>query len=690
MKKIFGNRLLYIVALVISVAAIIVRFLWLDADPPLCYSGMGQSILTDPYQFVHHARSKILMGDWDIFDYSRWMIFKTSLASVLGYTFFLIGGVSRVMANLSGVILNLSGMLFFLGGLRRYIGNAFVIAAILLLANMTLMAYGRFPYLENGMIFLCGLLFFLFVKYYPAGWVLILTGALTALCALSGKMYGIMMIAPVVVVILLDNPRASFRRFMVVLVSLILFLVLFAFIFYGGHIKIIYNYLSEQTVGMYGLPKPLFSPGQFFKHLMTFGGQSRLFYYSPFFLFMIVISVLFMILSPSKWGDIKNNRALLFSIGWLLFGYLLLMTFNYRPLRYQLFLTLPAAGIVASVFNLAENDLKAIKLDLWRISLTFLLAWYICTQAGILLSLYMNGRFPGSNVVWQSLLAAVVLSAIILVVRMRVTGFFRFLPHSIILLLVLSVGYQSILIYKWFSRKSYTLLEANYDLAGIVDPEAVITGPYAPALTIDNKLRSFIYMFGLSRKELRLFDGFPITHLAVDEGNWEKALEDYPVLEGSSSLTRYSIRDVEVVIFRVPDSLLESHRRSYNLTDYEKAMVFSGSPETIDSTLYYITKFLNVNPQSKSGLRQLAEYYFKKSMPEKGFRIFDKLISLYPDDFSIYFDRALWHYHLYLLTSDDSMMSESDFYFKKAVSLNPYISPNIANAKMHADTLLPQ
>jgi len=76
----------------------------------------------------------------------------------------------------------------------------------------------------------------------------------------------------------------------------------------------------------------------------------------------------------------------------------------------------------------------------------------------------------------------------------------------------LPVLMQSFWIVKWYNGKTYLLKQAGEDLVRVVSNKAVIGGPYAQALTIDNKLKSVTYMFGLSGKERGRFGRFPVTH----------------------------------------------------------------------------------------------------------------------------------------------------------------------------------
>jgi len=70
MSKLPQNRLLFS-ATVVFIIGLLMRFFLFDSDPPLFFTGMGQDLLTDPYNFVHYARSDYLFGLGDLFDYPR-------------------------------------------------------------------------------------------------------------------------------------------------------------------------------------------------------------------------------------------------------------------------------------------------------------------------------------------------------------------------------------------------------------------------------------------------------------------------------------------------------------------------------------------------------------------------------------------------------------------------------------------
>jgi tetratricopeptide (TPR) repeat protein/4-amino-4-deoxy-L-arabinose transferase-like glycosyltransferase len=675
----------YPAAFAIIAAAVILRFYKLAIDPPLFFTGSGQDLLTDPYNVTHFARNKALFGNWDIFDYPRWIAFKYSLSSLSSYLFFIIGGVSRVTANLSAVFLNLGGIVLFLLGLKRSSRTVIIISALLLLTNMTLLVYGRYPFLENGLIFLCGLLFFLFMRYYPRNWVLFLSGALISLCALMGKMFGLVMIIPLAFSIWNDNRELFWGRLWRIMLSFAISFPFLMLLLYGGNIHTFYNYVAEQTLGMYGTPIVLSSPTGLFEQMVTFGGDSRLFYFTPFLLLLLFIAIALLILRPDgSWKTLRENRALMFNIGWLAGGYLLLMLFNYRPMRYQLFLLLPVSGVVASLISYPFNGKAGTKFRPLRFIFLFLLCWHLCTQLAMISMITRDISKPTIAVIWYYLIPGLILSGIIFIFRnqfIKIIGRRHIIYSVLVGLCVIS---QSYWIYTWFRGATYNLQQAGQGLDEIVSERAVIIGPYSQALTIDNRLKSFIYMFGLARKESDLFQRFPFTHLATDMTNWNRAVKDYPVLRDAPQVARYWIRDVQINIVKVDELTGADRAIPYRPTEYEIASVFYSSNK-LDSAGYYAERFGRIYPRSKSGYELMAGIAFRANNFDRGFAILDDLVKLYPFDASLYFDKAVYHYKIYCLTQKNEMLDQATYLFERATALNPYLDKDVTLAKKQID-----
>ena len=104
------DRFLYILAVIVLVGGAIFWCSDLISDPPTYFSGSGQSLSTDPAQYIQHARNKVLFGQWNLADHSRWTVFRHSLTLLTGYALFSLFGVSLSTANATGVVLSLGGL----------------------------------------------------------------------------------------------------------------------------------------------------------------------------------------------------------------------------------------------------------------------------------------------------------------------------------------------------------------------------------------------------------------------------------------------------------------------------------------------------------------------------------------------------------------------------------------------------
>ncbi|MCK4607499.1 MAG: hypothetical protein KAU35_09405, partial [candidate division Zixibacteria bacterium] len=343
-------------ALIISfiLGLVFLRVVGIESDPPLFYVGHGQAQLTDPYQFSFFARNAVLYGEWNPFDFHRWDVFRYSLISGVSYLFFSAFGVSRVTANLVAIVLHMGGLLLFLLGLRRFRDFWEVsLVALLLLLNSSLFFYGRLPFLENGLIFLSGLTFFVFVHYGHRAWGQAMTGALVALATLSGKLFGFLLLGPVLICLLVVYRSRVAVPILVTVTSLVLTAVAYMLVFYGGDLTTLLNYSAEQTVGMYGPPPGFSSLPDFFEMLMTYGGNG-LWQYTPFLTLLTAISLVLVVLRVPFAGAVKpESVAMIFCVAWLVGGVFGLMPFFYRPMRYGLFLFLPMAAI--SAFAVRES-----------------------------------------------------------------------------------------------------------------------------------------------------------------------------------------------------------------------------------------------------------------------------------------------------------------------------------------------
>ena len=619
---------------VVIFGLILLHFAGLENDPPLFYVGHGQSLLTDPYHLTHSARNEILFDNWNPYDYHRWDVFKNSLISGVSYLVFSGFDISRVTANLASVFLHLIGLLFFIFGLYHLRGKREALfTAVFLLINGILFFYGRFPFLENGLIFLSGLIAFIFLKYYDKIWGQALTGGLIALAALAGKLFGFILIGPVILVLIYRYRSKIFLPAVTVCGSMIVSALLYIFIFYGDDISVLTNYYTEQTIGMYGTPPGFMSLANFFKTLITYGGESGIVEFAPFIILSIISSLILAILTVKFTGEFnKNHVPIIFCIAWLLAGVAGLMPFYYRPIRYVLFLFLPGSAICGYAFYYVLFD--KIKLSLHNrmvsLPLLFFLFWYLFTQAYIFFAPFGTKFRVGVEIMPMTAFIAIIVVAVIFFVFLKRKNFtVKKWPAVILGLILLAICFnQGRYFYKGLTESGQLLNRYNKEMAQLVDADAVFTGPYAPAMTIDNNLKSVIYVFGLSNVEQNLFERFPITHIATDFQNWKRAKKDFPFLNSSLLVVQSVIRDQVISLYRIPTAgIAETYFEIGQRYFYR---------EVFDSALVNFKLFAEQYPENIFGQIHLGLAHMSTGEIEKSEQIMIQLLSQYPDDYMLH------------------------------------------------------
>ena len=121
--------------------------------------------------------------------------------------------------------------------------------------------------------------------------------------------------------------------------------------------------------------------------------------------------------------------------------------------------------------------------------------------------------------------------------------------------------------------------------------------------------------------------------------------------------------------------------RQYLPTALERGGYYHSSNVYPDSVFTYLRQFLDQYPKSKAGLRLMSNYYMSAGAVDRGFQVFERLISYYPDDFSLYFECGRANYLFYLNTGDDRFRRESEKYFNLATNRNKFIRADIEAAR---------
>ena len=242
-------------------------FLWqtdLESDPPTYFSGIGQSLITDPAQYTFHARNKVLFDEFDPYEYPRWTVYQHSITSLTAYIWFSIAGSSLEESNMVGVFLSIGALILILLGIGRH-HRFWVIPVVtfIFLINVFLFTHGRVSYLENGLLFYSALLFFIYSYWGNKIWGALLAGLIIAAAALTGKLFGFLLLPVLILTIYFSKSTIKWKLIGAGFGSFVVSSLILIFLLYGSDFGAAIGYLGEQAYGLRGFPEGLRSPWGF-------------------------------------------------------------------------------------------------------------------------------------------------------------------------------------------------------------------------------------------------------------------------------------------------------------------------------------------------------------------------------------------------------------------------------------------
>lgn len=637
----------YLILIVILLLGLALRVYDLDLDPPLTVGHHSQGLTTDPHHLTSFAANENKFGDPEPFPFPKWRVFRVSLVSAAAALIFKVTSAGRTTANLAGVIPSFLGIMFLVAGLfirgnfdkYRDIRPALMAAGFLGL-NFILITYNRLPFLESGLIFYFGLIFFLFRKYRFQTFNLILISSLVSLSCLTGKIFGISIGLAVLGVIVLSSSEHKSSHIMWYLSGLVISTAILLAILFGDSIPDYLTYLREMIFTAHGSPLGLYSDlKQFVLRPITFGSFTRLYSDSPFLFASFYLAMVIVILyAVNYYRYFRQRMTLQFTILWLFFLALLLIPVSYRPLRYSILLFLPVVILICQAIMLKGENLSSAPRRwqvLGRVVLT-LVNWYFLYHLVIDFIVVEDYKAIAPIVIALTFVSGIGITYLMSKLNLADLIFSRMRTVRIVLFvfLALSAVYQGTAYVRWITNGAYSIRDASNDLVEVIGPDAVLTGPYAPTLTIDNNLRHFIYAFGLPYPGYNILEKFPITHLAVDDGSYDVACRDFPETERAVSVTDYHLRNRNVMILRINDQSLNHQAGNYRPTACEKAMEFLLKRD-FDSALVYNTAFLEIHPNNRSGMLQRCLILSRMNRKDELIPAARKVSRMFPADSAV-------------------------------------------------------
>lgn len=679
MKQIFSKKNLTIAAILAVLAlGLFLRIYSPELDPPTNLGAGSQSIATDGYHVTSFAFNKAQFDRWELYDYPRWQVFKVSLASVVAWLVFEIYQPNIAATTIAGVVVSYGGILLFMWGMylavRERSPLAALSVAIFLAFNFILISYNRVPLLESGLIFYLGLIFFLWVRFGVSRFNLVAIGVLCAASILTGKVFGLALVAALFLTLLFEPAEKRFRLAGVFGLSFLVGGSLLLFILYGGRLDALWSYFTEHSTGSHGSLIALEGMFQFFITLHTFGSLSKMYQDSPalFVASWVAITASMYYLRYSGQNN-RNRRVLNFCLFWLLCTFLMIAPFNYRPLRYCLLLYFPLVALICiSTIHPTStvSDMRPKTKIIYAIILFFTQLYFISHlitdiiwPAGYpqyALAIYSISTIPAGLLAW--FLAFKNLNNLLRKLAPRLVSVF-------IVLAVGSAAFQGVQYYRWINSSTNSIAETAADLRAIIGDDALVTGPYGPLVTRSSQIPAFVYYFGLDRTEQSIFDRFPITHVALDESNLTRAKENFPQLAGMVGTARYLVRNHTVDIYFLPNSLHFS-----KWSDYEKAEYFLVK-DYADSAEVYNRRFLENNPDHISGYKQMFYIQSELGGKKQMLTALDRLFFGHPNSGTAQLFAALYYKALGLEYNQPRLVDLS----RKALANCRRISPDVAD-----------
>jgi hypothetical protein len=598
------------------------RLIVLKSDPPLDLA-RGQSLWTDPWQYVFFARNLINFGRMDCFAPSDLIFFKYSFISFLSIPIFYLLRPGYWQSNFVSSIISIATITIFGLTIKKSVNNfAGIIASIFASTSYVFVMHNRVPYLENASIFFLSISGMIFILKYENRYYLGLSGFFLACSLLIGKTLGVMVIpAFAISAFFLERRQAHFlKKYFTKLLwffggSLTFTLFAMAFLYLPNY-DASREYLLQNVVNYYGFPNGLRSLGGFIRGIYTLdliNFENRFFDRLPI---VTICAVLFLYIMHLNISKNEEKRAIILFASWFVCGYIFLSPWNYRPIRYEMYLVLPMIALAAFFLNdmvlgSLEVSLRKIAVGIMLMSIVSFHIYFNYSHAGRV------GYLPFWQIFGYSLIIGISIS-ISLILILRGVNNFRpvFRVFGALLIVLISLTLNAIQFINWSHKLTYAIEYANRNVRSELSNNAIIIGPYAQTLTLETLNMAEIFYFGAYPKNESLFTKVPATHVTYEmgargerSGNEAKFAEYYnKAYVGSKQIDSYLIGRYYVNIFNITEGSDNTLANCYKMTDFEKGMEYYNR-NILDSALVYLNEAETTGNVGRASLYKGNIYY---------------------------------------------------------------------------------
>ncbi|RME20398.1 MAG: hypothetical protein D6800_13205, partial [Candidatus Zixiibacteriota bacterium] len=371
----------------------------------------------------------------------------------------------------------------------------------------------------------------------------------------------------------------------------------------------------------------------------------------------------------------KQTASMVFFVALVIGFYGSLMIWNYRPLRYQLpliygFHTL--AAVALAVLWRGRSAWASRRFILWSgialVPVFFIVAYRLAARVA---DAYGQPFFYADEKYWLAVVAVVVIVGCYYVVSaawFRRLASFVLLRRAVVLVAVVGALYPGMKKYvRWVEHPTFTTAEVSRDLARLLAPDAVLSGPYAASLVRENALRAVIHMFGVAHADTTLFARMPVTHLLVDYANKREARHDYPAMMAAAvKLYEYTVGDQEISLYRIAGATGNPVADSYTPSPAEDLLTSLSGADTS----------LSVRPDSVdiAGIAvntALAERYEENCDYPAAEQRLQKAVEFSPTSYVLAGELARLYRHWYISTGEENYRQRAESWYTRAIELNP-------------------
>ncbi len=461
--------------------------------------------------------------------------------------------------------------------------------------------HNRVPYLENASLMFLSFSSYFFILKYEDKYGLYLSGFFLACSLLIGKTLAVLTIPAFVlsIVLLERGVKTSIKNYLKRIVKFSTGFAVFSsfalILFIIPNYLASRDYLAENVINYYGFPDGLRSFGGLIQSLYTFDLVN---FENAFFDRLPVIAVcvaLFLPVIRLTKRRIEERRALLLFALWFGIGYLFLSPWNYRPIRYEMYLVLPMMALAA----LFLRDIAYGEIEMSSNRILFA----VIPMSLIGFHVLFNVTHAGQNRVlpfWQLFIYAFVIGVLISAAFFYILKVIKKLDSKIriigvLIIIALSLSFDVSYFVNWAQKLTYAIDYTNRNIDDQLGDQAVLMGPYAQTLTLNTSKKAEIFYFGAYPKNDSLFARIPATHVLYEvgaggnkSGNEAKFAEYYSkVNAGSIQIDSYLIGRYYVSLFNVSGGTDNPTAQNYKMTDFERGMYYYGKND-FDSALIYL------------------------------------------------------------------------------------------------------